>query len=525
MNTPKLIALFLAVFAIALHAATYYITGSNGSFSASTANAGGVAIANGSNVTIANLMNAIRTDANGDPSTIQFGDNSATLDIGEVYITFNGTADSPAWGTITLTGKITSSANYTIYLTNGTSITSTADIANTASGGSTVYNSSGTVNISGGTITGGTYAVYNNGMVNISGGEVKATTGYAVYHSSSTGKITVSGNAKVTSARNSGATEGTIFIVSGTAEITGGTVENTANSNANAVGNASTGGILLSGNPTVSGSIVKGGTGNLSVDDSFNPTNDKTYKLKFNSYEGIAVAGGASKVSFFSLANNTTGNGISFNSLSVQGNDIVLVATNGYAVENSGTTYTITKGTGKYAYIQNAIDYIRTESNGTAVSIQFGSGGTNVLDISPHYITFNGSATSPAWGSITIAGKITSGGSGSRTIYLSNGASISSTADIANTGSNYGSMAIQNSSTGAVNISGGTVQVTGTNNENRAVSNTGTGTVNISGGTVKNTGEYGKAVHNNSTGTVTISMFTTAPRNSESQAQQPAEHT
>ncbi|GBU25688.1 hypothetical protein R83H12_02343 [Fibrobacteria bacterium R8-3-H12] len=295
MTTPKLAALFLAAFAIASHAATYYITGSGTSFSASKANAGGAAITGGSGVTISNLMTAIRTDAAGSATTIQFGDNSTVLDIGTAYITFDGSA-SPAWASsITLTGKITSSADGTISLTNGASITSTAaEITSTDKYCYAISNNAGTVTISGGTVTSDQYiAISNNagtvtinggtvkgagaidsygngtvtisngtvmgsvsnsgtGTVNISGGTVSATDGRAVYISS-TGKIIVSGNAKVTPA-NTSSTDGTIVISSSSTEtanrleITGGTVENTA-ATGNAVYNESTGGILLSNNP------------------------------------------------------------------------------------------------------------------------------------------------------------------------------------------------------------------------------------------------------------------------------------
>ncbi|GBU26061.1 hypothetical protein R83H12_02744 [Fibrobacteria bacterium R8-3-H12] len=170
-------------------------------------------------------------------------------------------------------------------------------------------------------------------------------------------------------------------------------MENTA-TNGYAVYNNSTGGILLSGDPTITGTIMKAGTGILSVDGSFEPAEGKTYTLGFTNFDGAVVAGGADKTAFFIV--NSTFNGIAL-SLIGQGNDLIFTTTGGYAVENSEETYTITKGTGPYILIQQAINDIRTQANGAAVSIQFGD-GTSVLDIGNENITFSGSDLSPASG-------------------------------------------------------------------------------------------------------------------------------
>ncbi|GBU24206.1 hypothetical protein R83H12_00834 [Fibrobacteria bacterium R8-3-H12] len=498
----------------------YYITGTGTSFSASTASAGGAAINSGTG-TIQAVIDAIRTDASGEATVIQFGDNSTGLDIGTTGITFNGSA---SWGAITLAGRITSTGN-TIILSNGASIASTADITGnrainngstgtvninggtvqaTGSSGYAVYNSStGTVNINGGTVqaTAGSNPVYNTstGTVNITGGEVKGYSGYAVRMWD--GKITVSGSAKVTSANTGSYEQGTIYIAANSSttaqlEITNnGTVENIA-ANGIAVYNESKGGILLSGDPTVTGTIMKAGTGTTSANGSFNPGSGKKYYLDFANFEGLAVAGGQSKASFFALANPTI-NGIAM-SLTASGSDLVLSTAQGYAVSKSGTTYTITKGSGNIISIQKAIDNIRgQQTSGAAATIQFGN-GTDVLDIGTDFITFDGSTSlSPAWGPITLARKITAANDKSSTIYLSNGASITSTADIAHTGDRG---AIDNSSTGTVNINGGTVESSG-----RAIANGSTGTLNISGGTVRATGSYAAAISNSGAGAVNIS--------------------
>jgi len=162
------------------------------------------------------------------------------LDIGTASVSFNNTGGT--WGAVTLTEKITSNNQNiqgsnvsertgTLTIKDDVSVTSIADIVNTASNAYTIYyNSTGTVSISGGTVS----ATGTNGMA-------------VVHHSSS--KLTVSGTAKVTSANG---TLGTIYLAdSGTStavrlEITGGMVENTA-ANGLAVINFSTGAINISG--------------------------------------------------------------------------------------------------------------------------------------------------------------------------------------------------------------------------------------------------------------------------------------
>ncbi|GBU24516.1 hypothetical protein R83H12_01149 [Fibrobacteria bacterium R8-3-H12] len=575
MTTRKLTALFLAVFAITSHAATYYVLAgtSSGKFTARITSATGTVVGT-ANQSIQTVINAIRSNANATATTIQFGDGTNMLDIGTEMIIFgDSTSLSPHWGTITIQGKITSANSDlncgTICLVYGNygnlSVTSTADIANTTSGsfGNAVYNTStGTVTINGGTVSAATghavgcsggggsssykvtvsgnakvtsaySSVFDDGgtinnsgcSVQITGGIVENTSGIAVYlaNGSDRGRVSISGTAKVTAASTK-TTIGTIYFKSSSSstvdslEITGGIVENTA-ANGNAVYIASKGGILLSGDPAITGTIMKSSisTGVLRVDNNFSPTSSKTYNLGFGSCSDgtVAVSGGAAFKASFSPSN-----------LSVNGNNLVLSC---YAVEKNGTTYTITRGTG-YTSIQSAIDNVRTQANTAAATIQFGSGGSNVLDIGTEYISLDGSTTlSPRWGAITLTGKITSAYYDDEdemcgTICLSNGASITSTADIANT-NNYGYAiynastgavtisngtvsaksysAIHNTSTGAINISGGTVQAT------KAVYNLSSGTVTISGGTLQATGNGGNAVWNTSTGKITVSGINT----------------
>jgi len=287
---------------------TYIITGSGTSF---TATNGGATIGSGS---IQNTINAIRTHATGTNPTIQFGNGTATLDIGTASASFNNSGGT--WGVVTLKGKIT--ALSPISIGDSVSVTSMADIAADGRGGFAItHSSTGTLTISGGTvvtvygtavynettgtviindgtvsatsgymgsgcavhnergmviITGGTVsatsgiAVSNRGTsatVSITGGTVSATSGIAVLNgSTSTGKITVSGTAKVTSA-NTNSEEGTITLWgSGYArlEITGGMVENTSTTSGNAIRSDSAGAVIISG-----GTVSKAGSGNYAV--------------------------------------------------------------------------------------------------------------------------------------------------------------------------------------------------------------------------------------------------------------------
>jgi len=227
----------------------YIITGSGTAFSATK---GGAAVG-AAGQPIQTVINAIRTDAAGQPVRIQLGNGTTALDIGTAAITFNNTGGT--WGAVTLSGKITSAGvgmyatdSSTINIFNNVSLTSSADIVNTGIG-SAINNTGGKTTITGGTVRAtGSYAVNNtnSGTVDITGGTITANSS-AVYNNTNT-KVTISGTAMITSAD----TGGTIFLPamgSGTTvrlEISGGTVENTRD-NGRAVYNFSFGGITITG--------------------------------------------------------------------------------------------------------------------------------------------------------------------------------------------------------------------------------------------------------------------------------------
>jgi hypothetical protein len=109
-------------------------------------------------------------------------------------------------------------------------------------------------------------AVNNNGSgtISISGGTVSGTTGYLVYNYNSAGKITISGTAVVTSA-DTASNAGTVCISNGQLEITGGTVSNTATGNAI---RTTSGAVTFSGGEVLAKSgyaINNAGTGTITL--------------------------------------------------------------------------------------------------------------------------------------------------------------------------------------------------------------------------------------------------------------------
>ena len=453
----------------ALAQSTYIITGSGTSF---TVYKDGAPLL--TNQPLQSVIDAVKINANGADCTIQFESSGNTLNTGDNSITFDGGTSGTAWGLITLTGKLTSTTpsanNGTIYLKNDASVSSQADIANTATGSAAaIYNDvSGTLTISGGTVktTGdNAYPILNvgDGAINITGGTVEAsgTSAPAIIggaFSSLIGKITVSGDAVVTS-KNTSAVTGTIIIADGNdatdvrLEITGGTVENTAD-NGIAVYNTTKGAVEISGgtvSTTTGVAVWNNNIGKITVSGTAKVTSARTGNLEGTIY----------------LANNGTAT------------DCRLEITGG-TIENTATNRAV-----------------RNDSPG-AIDI---SGGTVSATIG--FAVWNDFI-----GKITVSGTamVTSANSsGNGTIYLAN-KGTDTTVRLEITGGTVGNTAsggnaIFNASPGAIDISGGTVSVGG----GCAVQNV-RGTLNISGGTISATS--GSAVFNStavSKATVNIS--------------------
>jgi hypothetical protein len=134
---------------------TYIITGSGTTF---TATKNGATVGTG-NQALSDIISAIRTDANGANCTIQFGNGTTVLDVGNDYAFFgNPILGGTSWGVITITGKIKASYD-AISLSSGVTVISTADIT-ADNGNRALKNDGGTITITSGTISG--YTIGNN---------------------------------------------------------------------------------------------------------------------------------------------------------------------------------------------------------------------------------------------------------------------------------------------------------------------------------------------------------------------------
>jgi len=324
------------------------------------------------------------------------------------------------------------------------------------------------INVNGGTFT----------TVNISGGTVEATgtNGVGIFVDATYANLNIKGG-----------------------EIKAGTDGNAVYMTPNDAGF-----ISLGNSPTVSG-VIKYNTGKLSVTSTFAPSPaSKSYTLALNSYSSgaIAVGGGANFLNNFKLYNQPG------YSLAVSGIDLVVATVSlpkeYVIIPGTGSTFTATKGgtlmsTATNLAIQDVIDAIKTDANGEDCSIQFGSGGTNVLDIVTDGIAFNGSGV--GWGLITLTGRLTSKTGWDGVIRLLNSVSVESEADITNTessGNPYDIVTVNNSSTGSITISGGTVS----SEHGYVIHNNSAGEVNIVGGMVNASNTH--AIYNESNGVVNI---------------------
>ena len=156
----------------------YWITGSGNTFTAigyMSDNVSTYTVSGASNVSIQNVINAIRADADGDACVIELNN----LNIEANNIEFSNTVDT--WNTVTVKGSLTSSHN-----TDGSGVIVVSDNvnmniqANITGTGSSEYvsvirnNGTGTVSVSGGTINAGGTAnaitnVNANGSITLGG--------------------------------------------------------------------------------------------------------------------------------------------------------------------------------------------------------------------------------------------------------------------------------------------------------------------------------------------------------------------
>ncbi|MCL1850216.1 MAG: T9SS type A sorting domain-containing protein, partial [Bacteroidetes bacterium] len=396
-------------------------------------------------------------------------------------------------GNATVTSAKTNSSQGTIYLTgNSTSNITRLEITggtvkNTASGGNAIYNNSkGGVTISGGTIqaTGTGAAVVHDGnhIITISGGTVKgdATTGRAVWNSS-TGTINISGNCTLTAPLDCITNNGT-----GTINISGGTVTTTTTTDNSAICNVSTGAI------NVSGGTVNGGT---------------RYAI-WNHTNGIITISGNATVTAANtsitqgtiyLAYNGTSNDWR---LKVEGGTVKNTANNGTAIRNnsigainiSGGTVQATTGKAIFNNSTGALNI----SNGTVETT--GNYGIAIYNSATGAINISGNSIIKA----TTGSAISNNHNGKITI---SGSPLVTSANINNGGQEPGTIYLHENGTGTsvrLEITGGTVNNTAA--DGIAISNTSSGAITISGGTISSNG---LAIDGYRTGKITVSGATT----------------
>ncbi|WP_347129062.1 S-layer homology domain-containing protein [Neglectibacter timonensis] len=445
---------------------------------------------NGQTVTYSGTGSAI--SLSGDTNTGLTVMDSSSGQTGKLEATsgdYSGVIANTSTGTVTVASGTVSGSNQcdtaignsstgTVSVTGGTVSVATAI-------GSAIYNGGGgAINVSGGTVsaTGSNGdAIYNNvtGAVNVSGGTVSAIGGKAIFNVS-TGKITISGTAEVTSA-NTSTYSGTIYlnaVPSGIDNLVvleikdSAQVKNTANpadyavyfnTNTTSVTAANLSTYYTKTGGTV-GWVYPAAVELLGSDDAF-----KGSYVTLDEAIGAAATGDKLKV----IADINLGE----TGVDINGKALTLDL-NGHTVSHSGSNSA-----------SAAIELKNSANTGLTVT-DSSSGQTGTLE------AVNIAINNVSTGTVTVTG-------GTVSSTGANGTAISGSTKVTGgtvTASNY---AI--ASEGAVTVEGGTVTATGANG--RAIySSKVTGTVNISGGTVSADGTGGTAIHKgDSAGKVTIS--------------------
>ncbi|MCL1921469.1 MAG: hypothetical protein FWG50_10425 [Kiritimatiellaeota bacterium] len=486
----------------------YVITQNDGTFTARR-EADTRLIVGAPNVSIAAVFNAIKVDAEEQDCHITFGSGGNTLDLGNGTLVFYHLLTPTAWGRITLHGAVTSSHyGSTIYIQEGVTVTSDADIENTAESANAIIGLSSTT-------------------LDIVGGTLSAPSGTAVVNYGE-GVLTVREPAELI-----GVSEqyGVIYNYSnGVVNIVGGTVRNTEGGYA--VVNKVDGIINLGGAPTLVGGITSAENGIAVItsgDDAFDP-GSATYKVHITTdpiVNGVtvAVADGAGFQSNFTSMN------AGYYAV-VGGGDLVLAQDNHqYTITGSGASFTAVRdidgsvvGAANVS-VANVITAISTDAAGSDCVITFGAGGSS-LDTGTVAVIFDG-AVSPAWGSITLRGSVISvnndihspgtvralnGVSVTSEGYIGNFAANANVAVVSDSGATFeinagkitapGGIPVNNNGGGALTVRG-SAAVTGGSKIAPAIYNASSGTVNILGGILENT-NGGPAVLNAANGAVNL---------------------
>jgi hypothetical protein len=271
----------------------YIITGSAGSFKA---NKNGYDLS--TTGAFQTVINAIRDDADGEDITIQFGNGTNTLNIGTVSNIEFKNEGSSTWGLITFTGKIsgatagstvTPTSIYMLHIMDNVSVTSSADITNTAHTAIRKYNA-GTLTITGGTITGNSlYAgVVVQGATatttaNIEGGTISAGTGADCSATMNISGGTITGSITAVEINNN----------ADRLNITGGTLTGTGSGRGILLTN---GVVVLSGNASITSATTAADRATIQLSSVTSDPNTNSTVLTINGNVTITNTGANGKV-------------------------------------------------------------------------------------------------------------------------------------------------------------------------------------------------------------------------------------
>jgi hypothetical protein len=236
---------------------------------------------------IADVIDAIKADADGANCTIQFGDGSDTLDVEGAQVLFANAAEDN-WGHITLTGKITgnnsesAAANQGIIRINGPSATISGE-------GTSIANTGTNANYA--------KAVYFNSAspatLTITGGNFSIDTGYAI-HNQDNGTIEISGNTTASASANSSSNSRAVSNQgSGTITITSGEFSGSSATNAGVVYN-NTGTLNISNAKirVASGIGVRNNTGTININNCEISTTTSSVYGVYNFGGKMSITGG-----------------------------------------------------------------------------------------------------------------------------------------------------------------------------------------------------------------------------------------
>ena len=436
-----------------------------------------------------------------------------------IQVAANATANITLNG-VTIEGL--GSNQYPFLLNSSTNVTLTLTGTNTFTAGSGIQVSESTkltITGTGSLSTNGT-AIYLSGSttLNVIGGTLNAT-GTAISNAS-TGVITVSNPAIITS-QNTSTSSGAIYLANSGTEtaarliITGGTVKNiSTGTSGNAIYNASVGAVNISGG-TIEAAATSGraihnvSTGTVNISGGTIETAGTSGNAIYNASTGVITV---SNPAIITSQNTSASSGTIYlaNSgtetvarLIIAGGTVknISTGTSGNAIYNASTgIVNISSGTIETAATSGRAIY--NTSTGT-VNISY---GTIEATGSSGNAIYNGSGTVNISGGIIEAagssGNAIYNGSGTITVSQTN-YDISTMITSANTSTSSGTIYLVG---GTLTITGGAVKniATGTSG-GYAIYNASTSTVNVSGGTIEAAGQFGRAIHNAYSGIITIS--------------------